>query len=264
MRKLLIAVLSLTLLIWVFPISATAEEALKAPTVQFKLIDYDQIALRWSKIDGADYYYVYRTDTETGKTVRYNKEITGTTVKINGLKAETDYIFKVSAVSEKDGQIIEGKRSKGTNVTTPSEWYYVSYGSTDPDTSEWEYHFYKENYSRTRRQRIELGTTMQNHATELVYYNGWIYGINNAGTYIGRTKEDGTGEEILYDCLGLGVEHEYKINGDYIYIHIWNINGVNNGTTDNREVTLSEYQKISLKTGEVTKVFDAFFHIILT
>ena len=256
MRKFLTVVLSLTLLIWVFPISASAEEVLKAPTVQFKLIDHDQIALRWSKIEGADYYYVYRTNTETGKTVRYNKEITGTTVKISGLKAETDYIFKVSAVSEKDGQITIGNKSRGTYVTTPSEWIYTTYANR---SGTWTYKHYKENYSKTRRQSLDLGNNMLYIAEEIVYYNGWIYGIRRDGDYVFRIKEDGTDEEVLYDRFGLGAEHEYKINGDYIYIHIWNINGVNNGTTDNREVTLSEYQKISLKTGEVTKVFDAFF-----
>ena len=128
----------------VLSVAAFAEE-LKAPVVQFKLINHDKIALRWNEVEGADYYRIYRTDVETGKTVKYKNSTKKTEVNIKGVTAETDYIFKVEAVSEKDGEIIAEVKSRGTHVTTPKEWYY-SYSATS-NGHYWTYKYFKENYS---------------------------------------------------------------------------------------------------------------------
>lgn len=124
MKKIIITVLSAVLLICLFPMSASAAEVLEEPVVQYKLINYDEIALRWTEVEGADGYCVYRTDVETGKTVRYKEIVTDTTFNATGLEQATDYVFKVAAVSENDGQITFGKKSMGTALTTPYEWYY--------------------------------------------------------------------------------------------------------------------------------------------
>ena len=72
MKKLVTTILAMLMLIWVFPISASAEETISAPkTVQYKLINHDKVALRWSKVEGADKYYIYLYNAETGK---YKKE----------------------------------------------------------------------------------------------------------------------------------------------------------------------------------------------
>lgn len=226
MKRTLAVIFSMIIMIVVFPVCVGAEEALKAPTVQFKIINHDQVALRWSKIEGADYYYIYRTDVETGKTVRYKKTVEGTNTKISGLSAETDYIFKVAAVSEKNGQITVGKMSRGTNVTTPKEWYYKY--SLNP------VRYYKENYNKTIREDIELDK-IKNISYKMSYNDGWIYfdgiGVTDkdakifyydndpSSMFIGRYNENKNTYEIICNVPSSDVTwYNYKVYGDYIYV----------------------------------------------
>ena len=267
MKRVLAVFFSMIFIVISFPMGTSAEEALKAPTVQFKLIEHDQIALRWSKIDGADYYYVYRTDTETGKTVRYNKEITGTTIKICGLKAETDYIFKVAAVSENEGQITVGKKSKGTNVTTPKEWYYSHTRSVDSDTRKITYEYYKENYNKSIRKKLKKLTENEiGLADDVFSYDGLVYFVTEfphsnlyygipSSECLGRIREDGTDRKILYDGFGEGegLSYRYDIYEDHMYVYhssYW--------ADENLEDIdyKGEFFKISLKTGEVTTIYN--------
>lgn len=261
-RKCVAMLLAAVFMILAFPLSAGAEE-LKAPVVQFKLINHDEIALRWSKIEGADYYRIYRTDVATGKMVKYKNPIKKTEVNIKGLTAETEYIFKVAAVSEKDGEIVTEVKSKGTHVTTPKEWYY-KYG-TIKETRERraEKGYFRENYSGTVQEKLKI----KNIGTIIAYCDGWIYFIANRGVIaydiptgmcIGRIREDGTGKEILFDDFGVGngLNYRYKVHGDYIYLYR---ETSSDGFYDRSDCTYeSDYHKISLKTGEVSKICDVF------
>lgn len=264
MKRTLAVIFSMIIMVVVFPVCAGAAGTLKAPTVQFKLIDYDQIALRWSKVEGADYYYIYRTDVETGKTVKYKKSVEGTNTKISGLKAETDYIFRVVAVSEKDGQITVGKKSKGTNVTTPNEWYYSHTCSEDPDTNKITYEYYKENYNSIRKKFKKITQKEIGLADNIFSYDGWIYFVTEfpSGAYydlpsnecLGRIKEDGRDREILYDGFyeGEGLSYRYDIYEDHMYVYhssYW-------ADEDLEHIDYKgEFFKISLKTGEVTTIY---------
>ena len=267
MKRILAVIFSVILIVMVFPAGVSAEETLKAPTVQHKLINHDKIALRWSKIEGADYYYVYRTDVDTGETVRYTKSFKGTSTQIDGLKAETDYIFKVAAVSEKDGQITVGKRSKGTKLTTPKEWYYSHTRSVDPDTNKIIYEYYKENYNKSVKRKLKRLTKKEiGLADDVFSYDGMVYFVTEfprASVYsdlpsnecLGRITEDGTKRKILYDKFGEGegLSYRYDIYEDHMYVYhssYW-------ADEDLENIHYSgEFVKLSLKTGEATTIFN--------
>ena len=75
-RAINILMLSVFMLLAVMlmPVRVSAEtETDTAPTVMYKLINHDCIKLKWEEVTGADGYYIYRTDTGTGKTVKYKK-----------------------------------------------------------------------------------------------------------------------------------------------------------------------------------------------
>ena len=58
---------------------------------------YNSTELGWSYVDGAAKYRVYKYSPSKGKYVKY-KDVTGTTVKVTGLKAKKSYTFYVSAL----------------------------------------------------------------------------------------------------------------------------------------------------------------------
>lgn len=263
MKKVLSAFFAVIFAVCVLSFPAFAEE-LQAPVVQFKLINHDEIALRWDEVKGVDYYRIYRTDVETGKTVKYDKTVNETETNIKGLSAETDYIFKVAAVSEKDGEVIAEVKSVGTHVTTPKEWYF-KYGTIKKTRDHREEKgYYRENYSGTVQEKINI----KNIGTIIAYCDGWYYFIANRGAavvhdaangkYIGRIKEDGKEKEILYTdfATSSGNNYRYKVYGDYIYLYR---QVSSDGFYDDSGCTyVSDYHKISLKTGEVSKICDVF------
>lgn len=252
MKKVLAVIFAVIFIAVLFPLSASAEK-IKAPKVQFKLVNYDKIALRWNEVEGADYYRIYRTDVKTGKTVKYKNPIKKTEVNIKGLTAETEYIFKVAAVSEKNGEIITEVKSRGTHVTTPKEWYY-SYSATS-NGHYWTYKYFKENYNKTIHTNIILKDIK--YVEEFTYYDGWIYFISRnsgGGYYVGRIREDGTDEEILFTGFGTGEgwNYRHKIQGDNMYLFRTLYDH------DNEKRCIDDFHKISLKTGEVSKICDVF------
>lgn len=223
MKRVIITVVSAILLVCLFPISVSAEEALKAPTVQYKLINQDEIALRWTEVEGADGYCIYRTDTETGKTVKYKNTIKGTTVKVKGLKAETEYIFQVAAVSENDGQIAFGEKSKGTALTTPDEWYYYfpdhmyfdiddmdcdlmmrkHYDNTGSEVFNMLYinKEVKKKASNIDSYEISIKYRNTSNIDGYVYFPFWYFwsASGDISTYLCRMKNDGSDFEIVTD-----------------------------------------------------------------
>lgn len=202
---------------------------------------------------------------------KYYITVKGTTVEVKGLKAETEYIFQVAAVRESNGQTIIGRKSRGTNLTTPKEWYYSCSAYTNKDKV-WVYNYYKENYSKTKHEEITLEGL--GGVEEFFYYHGWIYFISQvpkphddmgiaAGLpsmyYIGRIKEDGTAKEVLFNKIGNseGYFYSYKVYDDHIYIHR-GYNDFGDGGYGKIITYMSDYHRISLKTGEVSKICDIY------
>ncbi len=183
-----------------------------APTVQYKLNNHDSISLKWNNIEGADAYYVFRTNTETGKKVRYTKPTSDTEITINNLSANTEYVFNIAPIKKKGNKVTVGRLSSGTKLTTPKEWYYYDASKVDTKNKRIESNFYRTDYAKTKKEKIYLGDIKA--VDEIIYYDGWYYvigycdgieskpfpwGEENNQMCVARIREDGTQKEILFD-----------------------------------------------------------------
>lgn len=101
-------------------VSAAAQ--LSAPAKFSAKVYAHSVILSWKSVDNADAYkiYQYESSSKDYKNVRTSD---GCSCRISGLKADTSYSFKVSAVKKSDSKTgyIEGKRSKKLTVTTKAE-----------------------------------------------------------------------------------------------------------------------------------------------
>ena len=68
------------------------------------------ITLKWDKVSGADAYRVYLYDKASGKYKVY-KNVSGTSCKVSGLSAGTEYKFRVSSLVKVNGKLKEQKKS---------------------------------------------------------------------------------------------------------------------------------------------------------
>lgn len=93
---------------------ASASEKLSAPVVKASKSG-DRVTLKWSAVDGADGYRVYRYDTTAKKYVRV-KTVKGTSCAISSLKSGS-YKFIVCAVKKNGSTYTNGERSKAVSVT---------------------------------------------------------------------------------------------------------------------------------------------------
>ena len=278
---LLLSVL-MSLAVLLMPVGVSAEtETDTAPTVMYKLINHDCIKLKWDEVAGADGYYIYRTDTGTGKTVKYKSIVIGTDVTIKNLSAETEYIFYVEPMTGKNGKMTVGQRSVGTKLTTPKEWYCYAEYDVDYDKEIFSSHFYRENYSKTVKEEINLGDIKS--ADEIIYYDGWYYVLGDKAAIkadknypwerkaglprykcVARIKKDGTGKEILFDDFATAEGYNYKtcINSDHIYIYRSYYDNENDIEYKDKlsiiPYDISDFYNISLKTGTVTMVCDVY------
>ena len=225
MKKLLIIVLSLTLLIWVFPISASAEKALAAPTVQYKIVNHDKVSLRWNKIDGAESYYIYKRNDKTGKYIK-KYEVKSNAVTLKKLSPGMEYSYAVVAV--KDG--VKSKSSNKVTFTTPVEWYIERIYDEDDCQNYILRHHYNGSEDTNFKKKYDLI-----RFTDEFYISDWVYfrGYTNPGEYapvaddytdgdyisLYRMKNDGSDVEEIFPfelCEWSGIF--YKQYGDYIVI----------------------------------------------
>lgn len=77
------------------------------------------ITLAWSKVTGATGYRIYRYDTAAKKYVAV-KTLTGTSLKVSGLKGGTDYKFKINAYRTVDGKTLWSADTTGSFTTAVS------------------------------------------------------------------------------------------------------------------------------------------------
>ncbi|MCR5166734.1 MAG: fibronectin type III domain-containing protein, partial [Oscillospiraceae bacterium] len=237
----------------------------------YKLINHDCIKLKWDEVTGADGYYIYRTDTGTGKTVKYKSIVKGTDVTIKNLSPETEYIFYVEPMTGKNGKTTVGQRSVGTKLTTPKEWYYYDDSVVDEERRAMKSRFYRTDYSKGKKEKINLGDIK--YVDEIIYYNGWYYVIGNldaikSGPYpygavnnrmcIARIREDGTQKEILFDDFfhADDILYAYIITDDAIYLQqqCYNTLEENDKELYYFDAELCWLKKISLKTGEIETI----------
>ena len=84
-------------------------------------IGTDYVTLSWNAVSGAQKYYVFQYNFNTGKYVSLGS-ITDTACKINRLEPYTNYRFAVQAAKTVNGKTYYGKLSSYVSVTTKSEY----------------------------------------------------------------------------------------------------------------------------------------------
>lgn len=265
MKKVLAVILAAIFIAVLFPLSAGAEE-IKAPTVQYKILNHDKVSLKWSKVEGAESYCIYKRDDNTGKYVK-KFEVKSNKITLKNLSPDTEYSYSVAAV--KGGE--KSKSSNKVTFTTPSEWYYFRereglYGYSN--------HGYREHYDGSGREKNDMGLNISWYNKQL-YHDGWIYYIDvydedmrYADDYFSSTlykvKNDGTENKWLYSFGGQDVEKIYVSDNDVFLL--------SHGKTDydiNDYDGLSVYEcglyKISLDGKEHNKLYfmtdPKYFHI---
>ncbi len=58
--------------------------------LQYKIVNHDKVALRWSKVDGAEKYYIYQYNNKTAKYIK--KGETKKTFELYGCNRKSDVI----------------------------------------------------------------------------------------------------------------------------------------------------------------------------
>lgn len=82
-------------------VTAYAASKLPAPKNLKATAGKTKVTLKWSAVDGANGYIVYKYNSSAQKYKRY-KKVTGTTCTVKGLKQDTKYKFKVAAYVKKE------------------------------------------------------------------------------------------------------------------------------------------------------------------
>ena len=222
MKKLLAVIFAAIFIAVLFPFSASAED-LKAPTVQYKILNHDKVSLKWSKVEGAESYYIYKHDDKTGEYIK-KFEVKSNKVTLKNLSPDTEYSYSVAAV--KGGE--KSKSSNKVTFTTPSEWYYFSerYNTRDG----FRYRGYREHYDGSGREQNDMGVNIS-WGKKQIYCDGWIYYtdvVDENMRYVEehfsdelcKVKNDGTGNKGLYNYEWGNVEKIYVSDNDvFLLLH---------------------------------------------
>lgn len=117
-------------------VSAAKSEKLAAPkSLKVSKKTDSSVTLKWSKVEGADKYAVYRYDGGSKKYVKI-KNVSKTSYTVTELDSDTKYSFKVAAlVKGKDGKYTAQTLSKAKSVTTAEYPSFVmpEYGAKKND-----------------------------------------------------------------------------------------------------------------------------------
>lgn len=219
MKKVLAVILTAIFVTVLFPLSAGAED-LKAPTVQYKILNHDKVSLKWSNVEGAESYYIYKRDDKTGKYIK-KFEVKSNAVTLKNLSPDTEYSYEVAAV--KDG--VKSKSSNRVTFTTPVEWYLEKVGIKNDETNMTRNQMVRRHYDGSSEEPFEINGLTDEFRVRL-YKDDWIYfsqytNPNNErkyyeGTYytqddllsLYKMKNDGTEEEEIFP---LGVYDPYDV-----------------------------------------------------
>lgn len=100
-------------------VCAAKEEKLSAPkNLKVSKKTDSSVTLKWSKVEGADKYAVYRYDNQSKKYVKAGNT-SKTSYTVTGLDSDTKYSFKVAAlVKGKDGKYAAQTKSGAKSVRT--------------------------------------------------------------------------------------------------------------------------------------------------
>ena len=204
MKKFFAVILAAIFIAVMFPLSAGAEE-IKAPTVQYKILNHDKVSLKWSKVEGAESYYIYKRDDKTGKYIK-KFEVRSNKVTLKNLSPDTEYSYSVAAV--KGGE--KSKSSNKVTFTTPVEWYLGKVEIEDDEThyiTRWQ--MVRRHYDGSNEEPFKINGYGYMADKVKLYIDDWIYFCHytNTNPNIERVTVDGGYTED--DLISL-----YKIKND--------------------------------------------------
>lgn len=182
-------------------------QTINAPAQLFAgLASYDSASLKWTAVNGADGYNIYRSESENGSYARINlSPVTALSHKDTGLDAGKTYYYKVTAV--KGGS--ESPRSGACSVAMPSEanqgeWKLVwadefnGVPGTGVDTDNWMYEVsgsgFGNNelqYSTDRPENVFIKEDDENHGNGMLVLRALKEEYNGKQYTSGRIKTDG-------------------------------------------------------------------------
>ena len=228
MKRTLAVIFSMIIMVVVFPVCAGAAESLKAPTVQYKIVNHDKVSLRWNKIEGAESYYIYKRNDKTGKYTKIH-ETKSNAVTLKELSPDTQYSYAVVAV--KDG--VKSKSSNKVTFTTPVEWYIERIYDEDDYQNYILRHHYDGSEDKSFKKEYDwILFKDEFYIGDWVYFIGYTYPeeyapvadayIKGDYTSLYRMKNDGSEiEEIFpFELFYWKAKVFCKRYGDYIVIRI--------------------------------------------
>ena len=232
MKRFLIAALTLIAAAVFCSVSAFAADRPAAPEkVWYKLINHDNVALKWDAAEGAEKYLLYKLDSETGKYAKVY-ETAKTKCTLKKLTAYTEYTYAVRAV----GKSGSSKLRKVT-FTTPEEWYYEVKQGRERN------HVYRQHYDGSGRETFnvyeligiaetdENGVGLSEESFNImsveqhfgyVYFRAQYFDIEDADEYdFYRMKNDGT-EFTSFGSVITGSVYDkssYFTDADNMYLY---------------------------------------------
>lgn len=254
MKRTLAVIFSMIIMVVVFPFNAGAAETLKAPTVQYKIVNHDKVSLKWNKIDGAESYYIYKRNDKTGKYTKIH-ETKSNAVTLKKLSPDMEYSYAVVAV--KDG--VKSKSSNKVTFTTPVEWYIERIYDEDDYQNYILRHHYDGSEDKSFKKEYDLILFKDEfYIGDWVYFIGYTYPeeyapvadayIKGDYTSLYRMKNDGSEiEEIFpFELFYWKAKVFCKRYGDYIVIRINQYNDYDKSglyiysINDNKVITVTE------------------------
>lgn len=261
MKKILVVIFAAIFIVSLFPLSAGAEE-IKAPTVQYKILNHDKVSLKWSKVEGAEKYYIYKRDDKTGKYIK-KFEVKSNKVTLKNLSPDTEYSYSVAAV--KGGE--KSKSSNKVTFTTPVEWYLDKVEIEDDETYTTRRQLVRHHYDGSNKEPFEINGYWYIDDKVKLYIDDWIYFCQYTNPYaerdytcggyteddllsLYRIKNDGTeAEEIfplkLYYSYNMFIKH-YE---DYVVFAV--------NQHDGHEIYKSGLYIYSINDNKVTPVIES-------
>jgi hypothetical protein len=216
MKRFFIALITVLAAAAVCSVSAFADDTKSSGNaavskVYYRLIDHSRVELKWSKVSGADRYYIYKFNKDTGDFI-YVTETVKQKYTLKKLDQNTEYTYAVSTV--KSSESIDTDIGKNTvTFTTPEKWYYFVDSETFTDESRRYSHryVYRQHYDGSGREVFDIYKLITEYENFDDYPDsGYAYGVDKIEQKFGYVYIKTT----YYDILDASQYDFFRMNND--------------------------------------------------
>ena len=153
-------------------------------------VDYKTIQIDWDAVEGANYYQIYRLNTQTEKWIKFKTSETNA-YTVSGVKTGVKYSYRVIANKVlEDGTVVAGKSSQTNSATALLQGEpvleMVGLGNTKFDLS-WtkvdgatRYLVYRKSTTEGWKKVLTLGGDVTNYTTSSMVPNTYTFMIKAA------------------------------------------------------------------------------------